>query len=443
MDSRDFISNLPDEVLGKILSLLWTNRAACTSVLSKRWRNLLELVDNLDLNDASGDHHYFCDFILSELYVCHEASRIDTWIRTVLKRGYLELHLETAHMHYIDTEFFTSKKLVELTICGWFFRRGRLPREGVFFPALKSLSLVSVEFKDDYMYQHFINGCPVLEELFLHYYNPNRSLAWNGVVSSPSIKRLNIYHRLPDQYHEMAEKVCVFQTPNLVYLEYSSYVKEEYEVYLPSLEEARLDIRSWEKLADVYEGQDQDQDQDQYEDHLGDVTDLVAGISNVKTLVLSSDSLKVFHLCCDTIPMFHNLLTLSFESDKDIGWQVVPLLLNNSPNLETLVIKGLVHQVTDMCGDACPCIREREKERVCCLLKCQVKVLNISGYQGTYGELKHMRHFLGNLKCLETVEVGVKLKRKEGNNGDNKYQRITNAFMKLPRISSNCQIQFF
>ena len=39
------------------------------------------------------------------------------------------------------------------------------------------------------------------------------------------------------------------------------------------------------------------------------------------------------------MPAFQNLLKLSFESDKERGWQVVPLLLNSSPNLETLVNK--------------------------------------------------------------------------------------------------------
>ena len=45
------------------------------------------------------------------------------------------------------------------------------------------------------------------------------------------------------------------------------------------------------------------------------------------------------------MPVFQNLVTLSFESDKERGWQVLPLLLNNSPNLETLAIKVNIYFV--------------------------------------------------------------------------------------------------
>ncbi|CAN6833649.1 unnamed protein product [Brassica oleracea var. botrytis] len=147
-------------------------------------------------------------------------------------------------------------------------------------------------------------------------------------------------------------------------------------------------------------------------------------------------NLQVFHLYCKSMPVFHKLLTLSFESDKERGWQVVPLLLNNSPNLETLVIKGLVHRVTDRCGDACVCVAKEEE--VCCLSTCQVKVLKVSGYRGTRRELNQMKHFLGNLKCLETVKVGVEVENhREDKNVNKNYQRITNALTKLPIASSN------
>ena len=81
-----------------------------------------------------------------------------------------------------------------------------------------------------------------------------------------------------------------------------------------------------------------------------------------------------------------------------------------------LCFQGLVHKVTERCGDACVCIAKKrkkkmEEEELCCLSACQVKVLNISGYGGSRRELKQMRHFLGNLKSLVTVKVGVKAKK--------------------------------
>ncbi|KAG2308410.1 hypothetical protein Bca4012_082496 [Brassica carinata] len=472
MGSRDLISSLPDEVLGKILSFLPTHIAASTSVLSKRWRNLLALVDKLDLCDASGGPLGFPEFVEKTLALLknssviktfhlncehkHEESRVDGWIRTALELGVSELRLETVGMYCIETEFFTSNTLVDLTICDGFYPAGRLPAGEVFFPALKRLSLFSVAFADCAMYEDLVLGCPVLEELFLHYPDDNNPPAWAGIVSSPSIKRLTIYHEYPD-YREVYDSVWL-TTPSLLYLDYSGYVADEYDVDFDSIVEARLDLRPWEPLTDEddddsdCEDDDTDDDDDSYcEDDADsfnswDVTGLVTRISNIKTLHLSSDSLEVFHFYCKSMPVFHNLLTLSFESNKEKGWQVVPLLLNSSPNLETLVIKGLEHKVTNRCGDACICIPKKKKKEEgvpCCLSTCKVKMLNISGYLGTCRERKQMSHFLATLKCLETVKVRVEVDNQQENDVHNRYMGIINALIKLPRVSPNCQIQFF
>lgn len=106
-------------------------------------------------------------------------------------------------------------------------------------------------------------------------------------------------------------------------------------------------------------------------------TKLVAGTTNITTLYLSADSLEVcflatcywfvfpsptlvymnvflfvfcccdhiinqtLHFCCKSMLVFNNLLNLSIESDKEKGWQVMPVLLKSCPRLHTLVIKVL------------------------------------------------------------------------------------------------------
>ncbi|XP_010491205.1 PREDICTED: F-box/LRR-repeat protein At2g29930-like isoform X2 [Camelina sativa] len=172
-------------------------------------------------------------------------------------------------------------------------------------------------------------------------------------------------------------------------------------------------------------------------DAWGDATKLVEAIRNVVTLHLSADSLEVFHCCCKSMSEFNNLVTLSFESHEERDWQVLPLLLQKSPNLETLVVKGLVHKITKGCGDVCACkrVRKKRKKKISCLLSCGVKVLKVYGYGGSCRELKQMRHFMENLRCLEVVKVKVEVDKQ-----DKKY---TDGLMKLLQTAaSKCKIQF-
>ncbi|XP_019090915.1 PREDICTED: F-box/LRR-repeat protein At1g48400-like isoform X1 [Camelina sativa] len=379
---------------------------------------------------------------------------VNRWILTAMELGLLEIHLHATPWSYIEieTKLLTSDTLVELTLSG----HCSLEAERVCFPVLKSLSLLLASGINHPNYCRLIDGCPVLEELFISQDGPSDSPCCGTGVDSASIKRLVVSVNLPGSKYD--HEVTYFETPSLMYLDYSSYVCEYYQLTdLGSLVEVRLSLRLWESTIDYDYSDDDEEGVNEFygfyygyesdEAIFGDVTNLVAGIS-FTTLHLSPDSLEAFHFCSKSMPVFNKLLTLSIESNKDKGWQVMPLLLKSCPILHTLVFKGLVHRVTNRCGDACSCIPKKRKrknskkrkivdkevEKLSCLWTCHVKVLEVSEYGGSFQELKQMRHFLSKLECLETVNVGVGM--------DNIAEFLRANLLNLPRLSSECNIQF-
>lgn len=303
MDPIDFISNLPDEILGKILSLLATKLVVSTTVLSKRWRNLLFLVDNFDLEDSpTSGFSAFLDQTVARFNTYpikrlslngrhYASSRADRWIRTALQRGCLELHLQS---QYLDIGTLSINTLVKLTLSDRIYLQGRVPHAGsVFFPALKTLSLGSVVANKD-MYEWLISGCPVLEDLFIRD-GCDDPPTWKRSVFSKSVKRLTVYFHHPMSVRAYEDNVW-FKTPRLEFLDYSAFVSQGYTIVdrMTSLVEARLDLRLWVSTVS-YDSDYDEKDFDVYRpyDVFGNVTSLVAGIRKVETLHLSPDSLEV------------------------------------------------------------------------------------------------------------------------------------------------------
>ncbi|CAH8345859.1 unnamed protein product [Eruca vesicaria subsp. sativa] len=226
-----------------------------------------------------------------------------------MEKGLLELHMYAPNPRTtvsIEPRLLRSTTLVKLTICGHYdirsFRR-------VFFPALRSLSLIAA--LDLYCYRLMVSSCPVLEELTIRDSEFPDMMPTTGAmfVKHASLKRLAIVTPLPDvtdyffaaDCFEGARQTVTFQAPSLVYLDYSSFVFKEYEVDdFVSLVEARLSLKLWMSTTNF--DYDDDYVYDDYgylcpvddpDPHIfGDVTCLVAAMRNITTLHLSPDSLE-------------------------------------------------------------------------------------------------------------------------------------------------------
>ncbi|CAN7085462.1 unnamed protein product [Brassica oleracea var. botrytis] len=414
----DRISNLPEAIISHILSFLPTEESALTSVLSKKWRYLFAYRPNLDFDGSVIRFHpdtcerektqilrvftYFVDRVLElqgnstlnkfSLKCGHgvEPDCVTPWILNVLERGVsdLDLHVTLAGL-CLPSKVFLSKSLERLRIesenvIG-------IDVEDVFLPKLKTLHINKVMLgKGGDFFEKVTSGCYVLEELVLiHVYSD----FWNRSVSSKTLKRLILSCIDCDKNPHSVS----FDTPNVVYLEYSDFVAGKYpKVKFDSLVEASVDLAMTSEQ----------HEHASYEHSVGDVTDFLMGIRSVQTLFASANTLEVLTFCCDHIPVFHNMFSLTIQTCKS-GWESLPALVKKCPNLETLVFDGFSHTYTIKCEDVDGCLCKFSGEVPTCLSSSPVKVLQITGFgeAGVETETELIKYFLETMPQLELLII--------------------------------------
>ncbi|KAL1211456.1 F-box/LRR-repeat protein [Cardamine amara subsp. amara] len=424
----DLLSNLPDEVRYHILSFLTTKEAALTSVLSKKWRNLVAFVPNLDFDDSEFLHpeedkreregilQSFMDFVdrvlalqgtspikrfslKCETGVYH--ARVNSWICKVLQRGVtdLDLSINFEDCYFLPQELFVSRTLVNLkfnTEYGLYWWTGP---QGTFLPMLKSLKIDSAMIFCNEKIEMLLPCFPVLEVLQMV------DMEWvdlDVTVSSATVTKLLIssagWRTLRNP------KSVSFDTPSLLSFSYSDIVAEDYPlVNMKSLFKARIILVVTDEQVERIRKPITDLSEDDAVLRFHNAVKLMNGIQNVQELHLHSDTIEVLSLCCESMPVFNNVKKLGIKSDVDRGWQALPVLLRNCPHLDILVIEGLVHDVTDKCGDACDCIFRKDKGRS--LKACRVKELEIKGFGVTMKEMHLIEHFLDNFPCLKEMKI--------------------------------------
>ncbi|VYS59173.1 unnamed protein product [Arabidopsis thaliana] len=420
---------LPDELLVQILSFLPTKEATSTSLLSKRWRTLFTLSPNLDFDNSlllqskkrkwnmRNIQKSFVGFVDSTLALqggkgiksfslkfketlgdVNGEVDVNRWICNALEHGVSELHLRIDYTKrcHLPSEIFTSTKLVKLSLV----TQSCFPvvPNCISLPSLKVLFLDSIWFEVP-QFLIFLTACPALEDLTI--YQKPHSVGMPYHISRKTIKRLSVTYTCG---YFVDYGLKLFNTPSVVDLYYSDYVRHKYpHMNLDSLAKATLDIHF-------------------LDDNAANVTELLSGIRNVKTLHLTSSTVKVILLCCKgEIPMFENLINLKFLG-KTRQWKfLLPLLLEICPNLTTLVLSGLDQNW--FVGFHTPPNN-------------QVKMLSIMQYQGSERELKLISYFVLKMECLQVVKVYVSFPM-----NDLKKMQLTEDLLKLPKASPKLNIQ--
>ncbi|XP_018440487.1 F-box/LRR-repeat protein At3g58930-like [Raphanus sativus] len=439
----DRLTSLPDELLHHILSCLPTKSAVVTSSLSKRWLNLWKHNPNLDIDDSVFIHpedgkgereeirQSFVRFVDGVLAMqgdspinnfalkCITGVHPDTvnrWICNVLQRGVSDLNLFTDFTdedteddsYHLPKELFFSSTLVKLKLrsehCVDWWWTGGMWSDPFSLPMLKSLDIDS-----DLIFcgkiEEFIPAFPVLEELRMG------SMEWiqsDVTVSSATLRTLSLHGTGCDDFVNPTR--VSFDTPNLNVLSYYDLVAQDYPVVnMKKLVHATINLivtdEQVKRLRESDNDLAEDDDADDVFVDFGNVAKLMNGIQTVQQLSFTADTLEVLSQCCNTLPVFNNLKFLGITSEEGRGWQAMPALIKNCPRLETIILEGLLHCVTDKCGDACPCISREDKGRS--LRSCPVNRLEIQGFRATMKEMNMIKHFLDYFPSLKRLDVVI------------------------------------
>ncbi|KAF5941870.1 hypothetical protein HYC85_019512 [Camellia sinensis] len=225
----DSISQLPEEILCSIVSLLTLREAARTSVLSRRWRflwrSLLKL--NFDITNMTGDtilqQHDKGRFVtwINQVLKHHAGEKIvscrvvyplggeygqdiDQWVQFVAAKDVEELHIKLTTCHLLHQDY----TLYEFPY--WFFAQGGRRSSLKYFPQLESLFLGFARVEGD-MIPKQLPTFTKLKELVLMVVKPSPTsvleITSSLVKASPFLRKLQLH--LPYKSYRGREKISL------------------------------------------------------------------------------------------------------------------------------------------------------------------------------------------------------------------------------------------
>ncbi|CAN7038801.1 unnamed protein product [Brassica rapa subsp. trilocularis] len=428
MAHRDRISQLPEELLLRILSSLPAKDVVITMVLSKRWKFLWTLVPTLAYDHATyqnAEGTRFSRFVYSSLLL-HEAPVLETlrlkldresstavdigvWVKTAVKRSVRELDIDINSPSILTPvtlpwslyaggcKTLATLKLSNMTLVD---ASSSLPAS---FPSLKNLSLVKMKYPSEEFINKLLASCPVLDDLAVE------QCSGDGVtvlaVQIPSLKSLSLRKR-PDTDDDEAYGF-VIDTPSLVSFDIVDHCGKlcVVESNMPEIVYVNLDInyrRPWKMLT---------------------------SLSSVKELELCLTSSKDAY---SDGSVFHRLVHLKICTCATEWLNLLMCVLRDSPKLRAIKLRQC-HDIRD--DQPRPCWNEPKSVPEC--LISSLETLKWVNYQGTEEEKEVAAFILRNGRCLKKVAISS-----EATDSDKKLEMLKELSL-FSRRSPNCHLAFY
>ncbi|KAK7814499.1 putative fbd-associated f-box protein, partial [Quercus suber] len=259
----------------------------------------------------------------------------------------------------------------------------------VHLPNLKHLYLKKIKYANDDSFHRLLIGSPNL--LRLHVLNrPYNNV--NFILNNPTLEYLDIDNQVQDA------RFCEVQinAPSLKFLILNIPNCHDF-----SVRKATNVVEANVNLFELYQLNVDDC-----------IVKLLKALPNVRNLALSYNKSLSFASAND-LPIYNNLSRLQLEV-KCCNSHLLPILLENSPNLENLILKS--------------CWTESVNVPKC--LKSHLRTISLRQFKGLEHELKLITYMLKNAKVLQRMDI------LSGSSSYKKKFRILNKLFELPRASS-------
>ncbi|TKY51115.1 putative F-box protein [Spatholobus suberectus] len=442
----DRISNLPDEIIQHILSLLQTKDAVRTSVLSRRWHSQWMFVTNLDFSEFAPSMNQkrslFMDFVdrvialrkpldlnlfALSCEVFTDASRINSWVCAAVKHNVQHLLLVLRRICLEPLELphclFTCDTLRKAFIMAEEILLN-LP-SSIHFLNLKLLTLQYVVFPGNESTQRLFSGLPVLEELTLD------RCCWGNVeavtVALPMLKKLDIIENLADcdncRFFIIAENLKSFCYIGTLGNDY--FISDSVSL-------------GWGLMGLC--GTDDIEDSSRQREVAYRAVKLLIGISCAEKLMLTPYAFEVLTYSKELyacIPVLYKLTYLGFLSlgtAINFGCGTLAKFLQKLPCLEILIFQSGI------------CLSGNQEgswtlDPVPYCFSSSLKLIRICQFYGTDGELQVVKGLLKHAEILLRMDI-IKFHYEKFSDGLATESDFLKYLQRLPRASTYCTINF-